>query len=350
MLLFERVDLEWDDAYCVPVATKGTSPEPISERREEPSAEPPVAALIEPPRRPEFRIAITLGIALLVLAVALALRPDDDLSRVARTVISEMTAARQASDEEKYALARRHLAEATRLADWVGLVEAMAECVRIEADMLAAEGKLESAVDRYEQALPLWRSFDRPHGLGTLPEVLAVNQARLGRLDEADRNLRESLAVLEGAGLKDDAAGTMRSLGSLAAVRGDLPTARAWYANASKAIAHRPDEAMHIDLLALNALLQSEEGRHEEALRSLRPCLAQWEKRGHRRWTAATLLQIAAVEFRAGQDDRAMAALRRAKKLFENVMDQKGLAECDALLELGANALAVSTRRTELFL
>lgn len=357
ILLFEELGLEWDDALCLPASSVRDADEQDAEvvDAEESTSqeEPPGAPAMDTPDLPRRRSWLAVpfaaaGIAI-VLAVALALRPNGDLDRAARSVTEKMTAARQAANEEKYALARQHAAEASRLADWAGLVEPIAGCARLEGDIFSAEGNLEAAVERYRQSLFLWRTFNRPHGLGTLLEALGVGEARLGHLDKANEYLRESLAVLEQSGMATEAAGTMRGLGNVAAVRGNRDSARHWYTKARQAIAHRPDDAMHIDLRALEALLLSDEGRHDEALSMLRRCLTQWEKLGHHRWIAATLLQLAAVQFRAGRDAEAEAGLRRARTLYESVRDKKGLAECDAVQELGAKALDQQARRIEAF-
>jgi len=87
---------------------------------------------------------------------------------------------------------------------------------------------------------------------------------------------------------------------------------------------------MLFDLKALEALLLRDEGKVGAALDELRQCLRYWERQRHPRWTATTLLQIASVHQASGDARSASQAIARAKELYQQVGDKRGVEECDA--------------------
>jgi len=266
----------------------------------------------------------------------------------------KITAARVAFDRAAYDEAALQVASAYKIAKRHRLADAMADCLRLEGDILAAGGALEEAADRYRQALPLWgpllpedddapdaasvavhyspgpegRSAD--HGLACLLNSYAVVEARLGRIDAAEDRFHEALQLCRALNDPGLVAAALRGLGSVEAVRGNAKQARKWYTAAGLALAEKPDEAFQRNLRALEALLQRDEGRLGEASTELGRCLDEWRQAGHPRWIAATLLQIASVHAREGRPEQAISAASEAGQLYARVGDRRGVALCES--------------------
>lgn len=332
--IFARLGLEWHESYCEYL--DGSVTEPIAD------------ASPDAPRTPARPMGLLALAAVLVVALALTLasvnagkaQPAEDsviagLAQMAET----LEEARGAYNRADFDAAATLAARSRELAKRHARADAMAEAVRLEGEILAARGDLDGAIALYQEALPLWSAFGIALGRYSLLEVWGTAEWRRGNRERAVELLEESLSGLQQVGDPGGVAGVSRTLGAIAAEQGDRRSAREWYARAKKAIADRPDEPMHTDLRAREALLLRDEGDFAGALGLLEVCLREWEAREHPRWIAATCVQMATVHQAAGEGEKARPLLKEARELYEQVGDQAGVERCDELLgPSGANA------------
>lgn len=283
--------------------------------------------------KPVVGLVAVLAIILVVGSQARSWLDSTAIANGKRVRYAEIDAARSAFNRADYDTAHKHSEKALRLAKQSWDANALSETLGIQGDIYSAIGRLEDAVDCYQEALKLRTSFQYAGGRALMLEALGVLEARLGRLDQAEKHLQESLAQFQTAQDPGGIAMASRGLGSVAAVRGDISVARVWYDAATAAVADRVGEAIHTDLKALRALLARDEGNFDLALRELEDCLAYWSRQRHPRWQAATLMQIASVHRAAGQEPGASAATVRAKALYESVGDRRGVEVCSEFLD-----------------
>lgn len=334
---FAKLGIPWQESYAVWVeqeAPPQTEPEEVLASTPPATTDPPVAPAPRGQRR-GWRLGVLVAAALVgVFALAGFMANKIAEGRLtsgekARLDVARLiSASRQANRSVRLDVALREARAAYQIAVRHGLADSMADSLRLQGDILAAQGRLPEAVECYEKALPLWKVLEADHGLACLFESLGIAEARLGRLDEAEHHLHEALKIcrkLDDPGLS---AGLMRGLGSIEAVRGNHAAAQRWYDAAGLHLKDRPSDAIHHDLRALQALLRRDKGEHDAALADLEQCLRYWQHSGQPRWIATTLLQIATVHAAAGRRAEADRLARDAQGLYESVGDRAGATMC----------------------
>jgi tetratricopeptide (TPR) repeat protein len=323
------------------------------------SAKPEAMASAAPVRWQWPRLVLWAGttslglvlIAILVLGQAKPSSAERPIPYDQSPQVQAVELARLAYLRADYDVAKGHVAKAMEVAHREQDTNAMAEAIRVEGEILAAQGSLEEAYKRFQMSLAIRVPFKQSWGRASLLTAMATVEQKLGKLDEAEMNLRNSLATMQQVHDPGGAAEALRELGSIAAKRGDRSTARKRFAAARAAISDRPKEAMHIDIRARVALLLADEGKYDLALKDLKQCLKEWRELNHPRWIATTLLQIGKVEWSAGKHKEARQAIEEAKVNYEAVGDRLGVRECSGWLadRLGSQRLARATtgsRRT----
>ena len=130
------------------------------------------------------------------------------------------------------------LAISGRIGEALGIIEETTVTAR-EPDLLARFqfqrgavlqdlGRAREAVEAFEKVLPSFREADDQSAVGWTLNNLGRNLTALGRLDEAEQHLLESLAIAENLGERAEVHGIEHNLGRLASYRGDIPTALEW--------------------------------------------------------------------------------------------------------------------------
>lgn len=336
---FASLGLEWRDEYCEPM--------PGSERADEVDVAEAVS-IIEPsgveiavparwqwPRLVLWAGTTSVGLALIAILVLGQAKPSSAERSVPydqRPQSQAVELARLAYLRADYEVAKGHVENAKEVAYHEQDPNAMAEAIRVEGEIWAAQGSLERAYDCFKISLGIRVPFKQTWGRASLLNAMALVEQKLGKLDEAEAHLRDSLASMRFYGDSGGTAEALRELGSIAAKRGDRSIARKRFAAARAAISDRPKEAMHIDIRARMALLLADEGQYDAALQDLTQCLEEWRELNHPRWTATTLLQIGKVEWSAGRVAESRRAIEEAKVNFESVGDRLGVQECAAWL------------------
>ncbi|MCC7436122.1 MAG: hypothetical protein IT363_15710 [Methanoregulaceae archaeon] len=341
--VFSNLELDWRDDYCQYVTPQPrTEPLPPVERNR---AE-------DPSRSGNRRFAVLPVIAavpllLLVGAHFRNVASEANILAIRNEAVHALSKGREAYTRSDYARANASVKKAMSQAKDISAADIAAEALTLQGDVLAAQGHLERALAKYREALPLWSTFDKTHGKGTLLEIMAVTEARLGMLDQARAHFLEGYEIVQSLGPTHIHIGSLRGLGSLAAVQGDRETAHKWYAKADSALDERSDEAMRTDLRALRALLLRDDGRFEDSVIELEACLKFWQQQKHPRWQATTWRQKASVLMLAGDEDRAKHCVSKAIDLYERVGDTLGAAECRRILDEGADYIRSQAGKIE---
>jgi len=340
VLVFARLGIPWEDRYCE-LRQVETEDEPEDALEQEPAPSP---------RRRRLMLVLAAAIAAGILGLLLIVAPKSQpplLEDPHGPVSQTLDVSRKAYHDADYDTAIRKVREAFRMAQHHALADQMAFCMSLEGDILAAKGDLEGAVESYTRATHFWGSLENAHGLASAIETLAVAEAKLGLLDQAEQHFQEALKICKSVKDPGVIGGILRGLGSTEAVRGNLASARKWYAAANLAIKEPGQEPMQLDLKALGALVLRDEGKSEEALKELQECLSAWKADGQPRWIAATLLQIGSVHSKMGNEVLARQQISEARQLYESVGDRRGSALCAQWL--GSKVSAEAWRSEEYF-
>jgi tetratricopeptide (TPR) repeat protein len=340
---FRRVGLPWRDEYGVPVGN--TSPSATSPGSPAPAASD--SALVAQPVKPGISRSLRWASAVAaILLVALApggwllldqiRTPVQASTRLRIEIVDLVERGRAAAEKSDYQEAIRLARRAVAVARDRMLADGLADGLFLWGGVLAAQGNLEEAEAKYAEAVAAWKVLRYQHGLGAVLENLGIVQARLGKTEQARASLEASIAALRKVPDRNGSiAGPARALGSLAAIERDYRTARHWYDVSRRELIRYPDPGSDRCLRSLEALLMRDQGRHKEALAELERCLREWEQAAHRRWVAATLLQIGSVHRLAGDREKADASHRRAAQIYRRIGDRRGL-------EIAREALAMN--------
>lgn len=335
---FKSVGLEWNDRFCEPMRGKPEDPStpPDSVGAPGPAFEISRPAIVTRRVVPIAVASAALSTLLMAWLITLGIvqrtpePPKRDWSKLARNLSLE--AGRQAYHRGELAKAKSFLAHSAQSAIMERDTEVLAEARRLEGEILAAEGDLEGALAKYNEALPIRASFKAHWGHASLLEALAITESRLGHFEKAERHLLESI---EGLRRWDDyrgAAASMRSLGVVLADQRRFDEAWQWLEAALNEMKHNPDPGLLSDIKAQKAMIMVERGDALRAKETLLECRAEWESRGHRGYVAATLVQIAKADRALGNREEALRKLKEAKRTYAQVDDTVGVKTCERLL------------------
>lgn len=344
---FTRVKLSWHEGYCEsvegedwpdetvdsPTHLNGAADEPLI-RLESEIAAAPINPTIARRRQTLVALLATAAsvVALLVLVFATSgSRIDDTVDN--QIAIDLLEESRQAYFRAEYDLAAELIDKAIEVVLETGNAASMAEALKLKGDLFAVQGDLDSAIDHYQRALPMWDAFGLTAGKASLLEYYGVAEFRLGNLERAEELLTQAASLQDQLGEQGGLAGSYRTLGNIAAERGDFVRAREMYDLASATVANLPEEMIHVDLRARRAMLLHQEGEHGRALEELEACLEIWRnKEDHPRWVAITQVQMATVLIALGETVESQVLLAEAKLAYEKLGDNAGRDRAAGLL------------------
>ncbi|MBX7133079.1 MAG: hypothetical protein K1X67_10420 [Fimbriimonadaceae bacterium] len=333
VLAFQSLTLEWGDGLCEYVVRPGD---------EEP--EPPAAtvdpAVPSPLTRSKRRMRWLLWpLAALFLVGANPVYQEVSfwydsayISSLAEDFNKSLNMATNEYFAGHYVVAEEEIGKALKLARRLGRAEMIALALRIEADIVAAQGSLSEARDLYAQALTIRESMRDARSRPALLEAIGDLETRIGDLKSAEIHLKEGL---KGYSQQNDLGGiTMctRDLGTVAIEHGRLDEASRLFASALEVLAGK-DPAMVKDIEARQALVLGERGQFAEAKEALQACLDFWVKKDHQRWIAKTRWQLATVEAASGDLRKALQSLALAREGYQRAGDRAGVADCERTLQ-----------------
>jgi serine/threonine-protein kinase len=181
--------------------------------------------------------------------------------------------------------------------------------------------------------------------VGGAADVVGRDRMRLGlalldarRFEEGEAELRKALAVLEPLG--DSRAMETRWLLSQVAMRnGRLQDAEAMLA---PSLAKPPSSALDVAKFKWRlGQLRSLQGRHDEALSTLREAQAGFEKSGSASQAAVSLAAVGRAQLVAGDPAAALATLQRGDALLTKLHPKGSPDHADLLIDLARVQLAL---------
>lgn len=195
-------------------------------------------------------------------------------------------------------------------------------------------GKLQEALNAFNQALPVFRAANDEFSIGLALNRMGWAYIALGRLTEAEECLKEALELALDRQERAAAHGIMHNLGLLASYRGDIPEALDWleksddlYMEVSGA-----DAPQHV----ARAEVLISAGRFAEALESARQIAESAGTRGDTEHESNALLVGARAALMSGRYDEAIERADAAAAIYErdSIADRR----------VEARALAVEAR------
>jgi eukaryotic-like serine/threonine-protein kinase len=106
---------------------------------------------------------------------------------------------------------------------------AAADCMRLMADGIGAQGHYQQAIATYQRALEMIEGLGDHEKTGAILNNMAINYASEGKLDRAEQLYQQAKVDFEQAGDKTNIVEAMANLADVSYFRGDLPRAAKRY-------------------------------------------------------------------------------------------------------------------------
>jgi tetratricopeptide (TPR) repeat protein len=193
---------------------------------------------------------------------------------------------------------------------------------RTYADM----GQGMTALDYFNQALPLWRDAGEQGGESLTLNNMARTYADLGKKQKALETYNQALATWREVGNRQGEASTLNNIGRLYRDLGLQQSALDYYNQALpiwREVGNRSGEA-----LALNDIGRAYADMHQgqKALEYSDQALPIWRETGNRRGEASTLNNMGRDYSSLGQADKALEFDIKALSIWREVEDRRGQA------------------------
>jgi tetratricopeptide (TPR) repeat protein len=231
--------------------------------------------------------------------------------------------------------------------------EAVEVCRRLQAEaadtpllwartslFLAAFLALQGMFDEADELIGAGRATLEQLGSGSWVASLAFCSTPVGlasgRLDDAERDLRNALGLLEGTGERGWSSTLASELALLLFERGEVDEAEQWAIAGRDAVLPGDISADSFWRMTLGRIHSARE-EHDEALRLAREGVAMFRDTDELNHQGDSLVSLAWVAERAGRRDEAEAALRDAIDVYERKQNTFGAKRArDRLAELTA--------------
>jgi len=197
-------------------------------------------------------------------------------------------------------------------------------------------GRLQEGLELFEQALDLFSretlSPEREHLRGTLLLRRGWFSYRLGRLEEAQHDIEESLALFRRVDVPGERAFALYNLGILTYQLGRYDEAQA-YLEESLAIWRELDDLFSVARsLSILGIVARDQGQFEDAERLLEESLAAHRQVQEFRGISRCLNLLALLRRDKGDDESAQAMLEESLTICRELEDRKGIAFSLSLL------------------
>lgn len=337
-LAFKNVGLSWDDSYC----ERPIDSDPVSL---EPPLGPEVLQVLEEPERAPAGVRWGFAIAVLCVLTVFGVissqaQPNEASWRAVAS--NHRKLAGEAYHRGDFNLARAEIAKSVELATANDNASSLAECRRVAGDLALVSGDLNAAREHFGFALEIRKQLHQPNMWPALWEALGNVEIHAKNLRMARKYMLLSLNGYTDRRELGGIAMACRGLGTVAHLSGSKEEAHQWFDKALAALDGLDQEDMVTDIRARVALLYRDEGRIQEASKSLQTCLDYWNARGHDRWVATTQFQLATVDWQLGDQSQAISLLLESKSTFSRLGDRIGVQDCDQWLSKASRLQPVS--------
>ncbi len=344
-IAFQSVGLDWNPDYIASAEwqSKRAIPEPAIEPRAEaaPESSPVPAPALEAPLASERTRPRTWWNRALNATVAAALAVVV-LGAVARV---EVQGPKPVEWQQQYDLMTERASTCYRIADYDGAwsaaslaqeiavknhnAVALANSLRLQGDILCAQGDPAKGLGLYRQSLYFQRAIDLREELYSTLEVAGDACVSLKHFAEAKRDYQECVAHAKSTGNLHALATALRGLGRVACEQGDHEEAIAKFEEAMNLVGTKLQPDTAADLKGLRAVAMGMSGQSDEAIEELMTCLEHWKARRHERWIATTHFQLAQVYVARGYLTEAERCWLLAEDGYSRVGDQAGKKRCE---------------------
>jgi len=324
---FRPLGAPWADEYLEKPPTDSLETEGAAPPAAETSNSLPVAA-----RRPSTLLFVGLSVLVLTLIVGIILgsRPRDWRPEF----MAEMERATEHYHRAEFKDARESIDRAAKIAHPHRQADALAWMRRLEAEILAAEGNKEEALERIQIAVAYLKDLDIPDQYYGALEVAANYKAVLGRVEEARADHLECLAYGQRVQDRYVIATACRGLGELSMRKSAHNEAIEWFDKGIKSLGSGFEDETSLDLRARKAIALAHLKRFKEALPILQEALIYWEKKGHPRWVAASHHRLGIFHKLKGDQVTADIHFTQARDGYLRVGDRRGADKSEQELSL----------------
>lgn len=226
----------------------------------------------------------------------------------------------------------------------------VASSLRNLAQLAIVQGRFDLALEQLEEAKTLFTSLGDAEGLSAVENELGLLAEERGDFTAAEAAFRRMLRSREQAGDEYGIAESLNNIGFTQFALGDYDSANAFWQQALAAFTRLDGRDDIIRIQQNLGALELARGRWEESGRLLRASLATAERQQMVEETAVSRFYIAQLDHAQGRLGSALDGLARARTLFAERQDQRGLLDT-ALSRIqvliDANALAEARKEID---
>lgn len=184
-------------------------------------------------------------------------------------------------------------------------------------------GEFALAVERFEEALALFRDIDDPYGEASVIKHLGNVAYKRGDIPGAEERYEESLAVFRDLNDSHGEAMILTNLGAVAHGRGDLQTAREFYHESIDRYRELGDRHREATALRNLGMVARQRDELEAATRHLAESLTICRDIGDRHGEAVALSNLGVVAHQRGELSAAADHLETSLALFREIGDRQ---------------------------
>lgn len=188
--------------------------------------------------------------------------------------------------------------------------------------------------DPLVRALVLFKRARHQRGEAETANALGVAYARLGQIDDAEKQYANALVLRRGLGDRRGTASSLRNLAQIDLFRGRHADAAERLEEASRLFTELGDDAGRAAVENEFGLLHEEQGDYAAALAAYRRGLRSRERSGDPLGVAESLNNIGFAHHQLGDYENAQALWRQAREAFAGLEDSNGLVRVDQNLGL----------------
>ena len=225
----------------------------------------------------------------------------------------------------------------------------VASSLRNLAQLAIVQGRFDEALEQLEEAKNLFTSLGDAEGLGAVENELGLLAEERGDFPAAQAAFRRVLRSREQAGDEYGIAESLNSIGFTQFALGDYDSANAFWQQALAAFTRLDGRDDIIRVQQNLGALELARGRWEESGRLLRASLASAEHQQMVEETAVSRFHIAQLEHAQGHLGSALDGLARARTLFAERQDKRGLFDTAlSRIQILVDANAIAEARKEM--
>jgi predicted ATPase/DNA-binding CsgD family transcriptional regulator/Tfp pilus assembly protein PilF len=212
-----------------------------------------------------------------------------------------------------------------------------AHCLRGAAEIASEQGRFAEAMEHYERALAIARSFGDSRQERQITGAMANAAYGQGSFDEATRLHREAIALHEAAGDRAALAKSFNNLGTVSLYLNRLDEAEAEYGRAREILVELGDRRSALVVLGNIGSVVRARGESERSVEIQREVLAGMREIGDERGIGSALSNLANAYVELGDLDQAERYCRQSLEILE----QLGLTRMIALAQLSLAQIAM---------